>query len=214
MSQNAAVYVIGAGGHAKVVIRAVQATGRTVARIFDDDPGRCGSSLLGVPVSGPVERIREYPRQPTIIAIGDNATRRRIAETYELPAITIVHPQAFVDSSAHLGPGTVILARAIVQVDSCLGDHVIVNHAATVDHDCVVGDYAHLAPGVHLAGGVTVEDGVLIGINAAVIPGTRIGRDTTVGAGAAVAQDLPAYAVAVGVPAKVMRLQRPQFRAA
>jgi sugar O-acyltransferase (sialic acid O-acetyltransferase NeuD family) len=205
MSGLDAVYVIGAGGHAKVVIRALQDLGNKVAAVFDDDLQRQGGSLLGIPIVGPVERISEYPRCPTVIAIGHNAVRRRIAERYDLPWRTVVHPHSLVDPSVFLGHGTVVLARAVVQVDSHLGDHVIVNHAATVDHDCVVGNYSHLAPGVHLAGNVVVQDGVLVGIGAAVIPGVRIGSGTTVGAGAAVVHDLPEHVVVVGVPAKIVK---------
>jgi sugar O-acyltransferase (sialic acid O-acetyltransferase NeuD family) len=173
--------------------------------LFDDDPRRQGLFVAGVPIVGPIERIAEQPRRPTVIAIGENTTRRRIAQRYDLPWLTVVHPQALVEPSVRLGQGTVILARAVVQVDSSLGNHVIVNHAATVDHDCVVESHAHLAPGVHLAGGVTVGEGVLLGIGAVAIPGVRICAGTTVGAGAAVGHDLPEHVVAVGVPAEIIK---------
>jgi acetyltransferase-like isoleucine patch superfamily enzyme len=85
-----------------------------------------------------------------------------------------------------------------------LGEHVIVNHAASVDHDCVIGSFVHLAPGVRLAGGVTVEEGALVGIGAAALPGVRIGAGTVVGGGAAVVRDLPPHVTAVGVPARII----------
>jgi sugar O-acyltransferase (sialic acid O-acetyltransferase NeuD family) len=199
------VYVIGAGGHAKVVIRALQDLGHKVTMVFDDDPRLHGGSLLGIPIVGPVERILEQPCRPTVIAIGNNVMRRRIAIRYNVPWLTVVHPLAMVDPSVRLGCGTVVLARAVIQIESYVGDHVIINHAATVDHDCVVEDYVHLAPGVHLAGNVTVEEAALLGIGSAAIPGMRIGAETTVGAGAAVIHHLPAHVVAVGVPAKIVK---------
>jgi sugar O-acyltransferase (sialic acid O-acetyltransferase NeuD family) len=205
MSAEKDVYVIGAGGHAKVVIRMLQDLGHRVAAVFDDNPRLGGATLVGCPVFAPVERIRHYARCPAIIAIGDNATRRRIADRYDLPWMTAVHPLALVDRSVRLGVGTVVFARAVVQVDSSLGDHVIVNHAATVDHDCRVGDCVHLAPGVHLAGGVTVHEGALMGIGAVAIPGTRIGTGAIVGAGAVVTDHLPEQVVAAGVPARVIK---------
>lgn len=211
MSNSTAVSVIGAGGHAKVIVRALQDLGFRVAAIFDDDPRRRGLTLLGIPIVGPIECIREQPQRPTVIAIGDNAMRRRIADRYDLPWMTVVHPQALIDPSVRLGKGTVVLARAVVQVDSSLGDHVIVNHAATVDHDCAVADYVHLAPGVHLAGDVTVHDEVFMGIGAVAVPGVRIGAETTVGAGAVVTCNLPGHVVAVGVPAGIIA-SRPHVR--
>jgi sugar O-acyltransferase (sialic acid O-acetyltransferase NeuD family) len=205
VSHSAEVYVIGAGGHAKVIIRALQELEHRVTMVFDDDLRLQGRSLLGIPIVGPIARIAERPPQPAVIAIGNNAARRRIAEQYDLPWMTVVHPRAFVDASVCPGRGTVVLAQAAIHVDARLGEHVIVNHAATVDHDCLVEDYAHLAPGVHLAGEVTVQAGVLLGIGAVVIPGTCIGRGTIVGAAAAVVCDLPKQVVAVGVPARIIR---------
>jgi sugar O-acyltransferase (sialic acid O-acetyltransferase NeuD family) len=205
MSRTTEVYVIGAGGHAKVVIRALEDLGYRVAVVFDDDQRLAGRSVVGIPIVGPIERITDQPCRPAVIAIGNNAIRRRIALRYDLPWLTAVHPRAFVDPSVHLGQGTVVLAQAVVQVDSSLGNHVIINHAATVDHDCVVESYAHLAPGVHLAGGVTVGEATLLGIGAVAIPGVRIGAGATVGAGAAVIHDLPEHIVAVGVPATIIK---------
>ncbi len=197
------VYVIGAGGHGKVVVRLLRELGYSVAAVFDDDPRHWQEPLLGVPVLGPVARIEEHPRRPAVIAVGDNAARRRIAQRHSLDWLTAVHPSAIVDFLVCLGRGTVVLPRAVVQVDSCLGDHVIVNTAATVDHDCRIGDYVHLAPGSHMAGGVSIGEGVLVGIGAVAIPGITIGAHTTVGAGAAAVSDLPAGVVAVGVPARI-----------
>ena len=185
MSAHNGVYVIGAGGHAKVVIRLLQELGESVLGVFEDIQHCRGDQLLGCPIYWPIERIAEHPRRPTIIAIGDNAVRRCMADRYDLPWMTAVHPRALVDPSVKLGVGTVVMAGAIVQVDSSVGNHVIVNHAATVDHDCTIGNYVHLAPGVHLAGRVIVEDGALMGIGAVAIPRMRIPAWTTIRAGIA-----------------------------
>jgi sugar O-acyltransferase (sialic acid O-acetyltransferase NeuD family) len=196
------VYIIGAGGHAKVVVRTLQDLGFAVAAIFDDAPHRWHQLLFGVPILGPVDRIEKYPPRPALIAVGDNVARQQIAERYALHWLTAVHPQALVDSSVRLGAGTIVLHRAVIQPDTNIGNHVIINTAASVDHDCLLGNFVHLAPGGHLAGGVSLKEGVLFGIGAVAIPGVTIGAYSTVGAGAAVVSDVPAKTVAMGVPAK------------
>lgn len=205
MSHVKSIYVIGAGGHAKVVIRALQDSGCEAAMIFDDAPERQGATLLEIPIVGPIERILEYPSHPTVIAVGNNAVRHRIAKKYDLPWMTIVHPRAMIDHTVSVGRGTVVLAGVVIQVDSSIGDHAIINHAATVDHDCRIESFAHLAPGVHLSGEVTVCEGAFVGVGAVAIPGVHIGTDTTVGAGAAVVCNLPAGVIAAGVPARIIR---------
>ena len=52
---------------------------------------------------------------------------------------------------------------------------------------------------------VKIEDNVWIGRNAIIMPGIRIGRNAILGAGAVVTKNIPANAVAVGVPAKVIK---------
>ena len=200
MSADRFVSVIGAGGHAKVVISTLRALGYTVKAAFDDDPTKIGAIILGVQVLGATSKFDNVGK--VIIAVGDNDKRKSIAQRFkDAQWVTAVHPQAYVDPSAKLGAGTVVFAGSVIQAESNIGSHVIINTGATVDHDCVVGDYSHIAPGAHLAGGNHVGQGVLLGIGAVVVPGRRIGDRVVVGAGGVVLKDLSAGATAYGVPA-------------
>jgi sugar O-acyltransferase (sialic acid O-acetyltransferase NeuD family) len=102
-----------------------------------------------------------------------------------------------------------ILHGVIIQAQSVIGDHVIINTGARVDHDCLVSSYVHLAPGVILCGNVTVGEGAFIGAGATVIPGKKIGAWSTVGAGAVVTKDVPDYAVVVGTPGRIIKTNKP-----
>lgn len=197
------VVVIGAGGHGKVVVATLQAAGRRVAEVWDDDPERWRTEVLGVPVRGPIaERAAESPGRPAMLALGDNRTRRRFATELPLSWVPAIHPQALVHPSVSPGVGTVVFAGAVIQPEAILGRHVIVNTGATVDHDCRIGDFVHLGPGVHLAGDVRVDDGVVLGVGAAVIPGRTVGAWATVGAGAVVTQEVAPEDTVVGIPAR------------
>jgi len=201
------VIVLGAGGHAKVVISTLRAAGYHVTGLYDDDPAKWGTLLAGVEILGPIDQAAGL----AVIGIGHNATRKAIVDRAGRVAwTTVVHPAACVDPTVRLGAGTVVFAGAVIQPDALLGDHCIVNTAATVDHDCVLGDFSHIAPGTHLAGNVTLGEGAFLGIGSAAIPGVRIGAWTTVGAGAVVIADLPDRVTAVGVPAHIIRSQESQ----
>jgi sugar O-acyltransferase (sialic acid O-acetyltransferase NeuD family) len=197
------VIVVGAGGHAKVVVATLREAGFTVAGLFDDDARKLGQRVLDVPVRGVLADLVALKPANLVIAIGNNVVRRQIAGRLgKSNWVTVIHPRACVHKSAKLGPGTVVFAGAVIQPDAQLGAHCIVNTAATIDHDCRLGDFVHVAPGGHLGGNVTVGDGVLLGIGSGAIPGVQIGEWTTVGAGGVVTRDLPSGCVAVGVPAK------------
>jgi sugar O-acyltransferase (sialic acid O-acetyltransferase NeuD family) len=199
------VIVLGAGGHAKVVIATLQATGRAVECILDDDDALHGSNILGVPVIGNIDCAHSFRHLEAIIAVGDNKIRRELAERVNLDWTLAVHPSALIHPDVHIGPGTVVFAGGVIQPGARIGAHVIINTGATVDHDCVVGDYVHIAPGVHLGGSVIIDDDAFVGIAATVLPNVHIGRWAKLGGGAVAIHDVESRTVAVGVPSRYLR---------
>jgi sugar O-acyltransferase (sialic acid O-acetyltransferase NeuD family) len=173
--------ILGGGGHAKVVIATARSAGYAELAVHDDAPG--AASVLGVPVVGPLQAVLADPDALAVFAIGNNATRHRLARGARCQFATLVHRDAIVEPSASLGPGTVVFAGAVVQPEVRIGAHGIVNTAATIDHDCVLGDAVHLGPGVRLAGNVRIDDGAFLGIGVVAIPGRHVGAWTTVGYG-------------------------------
>jgi sugar O-acyltransferase (sialic acid O-acetyltransferase NeuD family) len=201
---NVIVDVVGAGGHAKVVLALLRARGHAIGRVVDADPARHGATVLAHRIE-PESALAVEPDRLVVIAIGHNAARRRVAERLAQRGhrfAYLVHPTAWVAPDARIEPGAVVFAGAIVQPGAVVGAHAILNTGCSIDHDCVVGDYAHIAPGARLCGGVHVGEGALVGVGAAVIPALRIGAWATVGAGAAVIRDIDGGATVVGVPAR------------
>eukprot|EP00439_Symbiodinium_sp_Y106_P088936 s1_g1472.t1 len=197
------VWVLGGGGHAKVVIATLQTRGDSVAGVFDDDASKKGEFLLSTIIQGVTPELAwwESEARSAIIAIGDNLTRQRVAE---IPAhwVTAVHDAANVHASVKVGRGTLVCAGVIIQPDVEIGSHAIVNTGASIDHDCKIGDFAHVAPGATLAGEVSIGNRALIGAGATVIQGVEIGADAVVGAGAVVVSNVSDGDTVAGVPAR------------
>jgi sugar O-acyltransferase (sialic acid O-acetyltransferase NeuD family) len=196
---NGSVVVLGAGGHAKVVISTLQEAGYTVEAVYDDNDGK--QMVLGIPVKGRLTDVE--PGMRAIVAIGSNHIRQiTVAQLPGVEWMSIIHPRAYVHRSVQIGPGTVVFAGAVIQPDAVLGEHVIINTGATVDHDCNIDSYAHIAPGVNLAGGVMVGERAFVGIGSTAIPRRKIGARATVGAGSVVIGDVSDDATVAGVPAR------------
>ncbi len=201
------VWVFGAGGHAKVVIETIRAA-RTwdVAGLLDDDPRRWGTEFLGIPVGGEVSQraITRFGIERAIIAIGPNAVRVEVARrlAHVVSWINAIHPTAYLAPGVRLGAGSVVCAGAVLQPETVIGDHAILNTMCSVDHDGVIGDFAHVGPGVHLAGTVKIEEGAFLGVGSCVAPGRVVHAWAVVGAGAAVVTDIPEGVTAKGVPAR------------
>lgn len=202
------IIIVGAGGHAKVCIELLQAMGETVAFCIGgaDSTDQC----LQIPVLKGDEHLtslRSEGYYRVFIAIGANHLRERLAnlamgQGYQL--VNAISPQAVVSATAKLGMGIAIMPGAIINAETVLGDLAIVNTGATVDHDCRIGKAAHVAPQCVLAGNVSVGEQSFLGIGCKVIPEVNIAEQVTVGAGAVVITDIPPYAKAVGVPAKII----------
>lgn len=198
---------LGAGGHAKVVLDAVQLMGeyRIVGLL---DPQRVGEIVCGIPVLGDDDWLKSEQAQgitAVFLAIGDNQTRKKLYErvlSFGIPLLTVIHPTATIASTARIGAGAAVLAHAVVNPDASLGDDVIVNTGAIVEHDCTVGAHSHIAPGAILCGGVRVGESTRIGAGAVVREGCSIGSDAIVGAGAVVVKDVLSSTTVVGSPAK------------
>lgn len=202
--------ILGAGGHAKVIIDILEKQERSRnLLVYDDNPETWGGSILGYPIVGNLQTLLKDQfnnlQAGTIIAIGDNHTRLKIARTLTQNGIKLcsaIHPSAVISREVRIGAGTVLFAGAVVNADSDIGDNVIVNTAASVDHDCIIGDGAHIAPGAVICGGVNIGEGSLIGAGSVIIPGLRIGSNVIVGAGSTVLKDLEDGAKVAGTPAK------------
>lgn len=215
------LWIVGAGGHGKVVAELVRACGHAPIGAVDLRPEAIGrlAEPLGTRIRisqadffAHVERYGALPEEAeaVIIAVGDN--RARLAVHRALAAVarpSFTHPQAVVSPSAGIGPGTVVFAGAVVHAAAIVGEAVIVNTRAVVEHDCRVGDGVHLSPGAILCGGVTVEDGAWVGAGSTIIPGVRVGAGAIVGAGAVILVDVPAGVTVVGNPGRIIRRPSP-----
>jgi UDP-perosamine 4-acetyltransferase len=207
------VIVLGAGGHAKVLIDALQACSTPIRGILDNDPAKQGGVILGIPVLGTDAKLKEWAPNEVVLVNGLGSTESllpRAALHERLRAqghafLSVIHPSAVVSPHARLGEGVQIMAGAVVQAGTRLGDGCIVNTGALVDHDCALGGYVHVAPGAVLSGGVTVGSNTHIGTGAAVIQGIRVGSRCLVAAGAVVVHDVPDGSRVAGIPARKIK---------
>ena len=143
--------IIGAGGHAKVIIDALNLN--TFLKVVIIDPYAKSENLLGIPIYDRLSSNYEHVPKKYIVAIGDNYKRWQVVHALleadqETKFYTSIHETAVVSNEAFVGAGSVICAGAIVGADSKIGSHVIINTRSVVDHDCAIGNYANISPNV------------------------------------------------------------------
>lgn len=199
--------LIGAGGHAKVIIDILKLNNQDIKGVIDDNQEK--STFLDYPILGKVKDIpsliKEDPEILFIISIGSNFIRKEIANKLEGIGAsfgTAIHPSAIISSSVEIGNGTVVMPNSIINAGAKIGEHCIINSSSVVEHECELKDFVHISPGAMLAGNVKVGEGTHIGIGASVIQNINIGSNTIVGAGAVIIRDTSDNVKLVGVPAK------------
>lgn len=209
------IILVGAGGHARVLIDVLRRAGFAPTAAVDLDARLHGRAVDGVPVIGGDDAI--YARAPSglrlVSAVGNIpsgqasglAVRRAAYERFSARGyafMTVISRDAVVSAAAVLEDGAQVITGAIVHPGAVIGAGAIINTGARVDHDCVVGAHSHVAPGAILCGGVRVGTEAHVGAGAVVIPGIAIGSGAVIGAGAVVTADVAGGSMVLGIPAR------------
>jgi sugar O-acyltransferase (sialic acid O-acetyltransferase NeuD family) len=148
------------------------------------------STDFTIGVGNPALRHHLYKR---FLSLGGNFT-----STISLKAIIGSY-------DVRIGQGSNILDHAIFSNSSTVGIGCIIYYNVTITHDCVVGDFVELSPGVTLLGASSIGSFTHIGANATILPKVKVGSNVIIGAGAVVNRDIPDNVVAVGVPTKIIK---------
>jgi sugar O-acyltransferase (sialic acid O-acetyltransferase NeuD family) len=196
------VIVWGGTGQARVLNEALFDTDNRIVAVFDN--ASVAPPFSGIPFHVGEGGFRTFMKARRgsgdlyfLVAVGgqDRLKLHDWLTGEGLRPLTVTHRVAYVAADATIGPGCQILAHATVCTQARLERSVIVNTAASVNHECRIGAGAHVGPGARLAGRVEVGERAFIGTGAVILPRLKIG-DVVVG-------DVPAGAVATGVPARV-----------
>lgn len=183
MTQTSTLILLGAGGHAKVVLAMARAAGLSVRGVCAPEFRTTGlADWYGVPALGDETVLLEMdPAQVQLInGVGQlprSCARRIVFEKFKSMGFDfqiLIHPNAWVAPDVKLASGVQIMAGAIVQPGCEIGENSVINTGAQVDHDCSISHNVHIAPGAVLCGGVSVGNNAFVGARAVVVQNVQI----------------------------------------
>jgi len=199
--------IIGAGSLGVITLDAALEMNRYKSIYFLDDHKNTNCLIHNFEVLGGLNRLYEINKSDYefIIAIADNGVRKTISEKFDLNYVNIIHPKSIISRFASIGQGNIILANTTIDPNVKTLNHVIINKNNSIGHDSVLNDYAQVSPGCSLGGHTIIKDGAFLGLSVNTLPNINIGTFAKIGAGAMVTKNILKNAVAVGVPAKVIK---------
>ena len=205
---NTKVILIGYSGHAFVACGIILAAGKSLGAYCDNEEKKFNPfELVYLGKENETAALEAIAANEFFIAVGDNNVRQRIQFVFEQKkflAINIVHPSAVVDPSATVAPsGVMIAANATINPLAKIGTGAICNSGCIIEHECRVGDFAHIGPGAVLCGNVKIGETTFVGANSVVRQGISIGNNVMIGAGSVVVKDVPDNVTVMGNPARV-----------
>tara|TARA_B110000483_G_scaffold237717_1_gene313019 strand:- start:18511 stop:19164 length:654 start_codon:yes stop_codon:yes gene_type:complete len=204
------VYIIGAriDGHAGVVVDIInQLNEYKIVGFIDSTKSLQGTKVIDIPVIGSTENLEKLGLNNANfhIAIGDNMAREILYDkikSIDGHLITLIHPSAIISPKVKIDDGTFVGARAVINNGTTVGKVCIVNTGAILEHDNIVGDAVHVAPGTVTAGRVVIHNLAFIGVGSTILPDIVVGKASLVGAGSTVTKDVVTSETVVGYAAR------------
>ncbi len=210
---NNRYFILGSGGHAKVIIDAIKKSNKDSEIFLLDDTKEINTDIMGCKILGKISTIdnivNEYKNGiHFILAIGNNSLRKKISLMIDesipnFPWVSVIHPTSVISANSIIGEGSYIGPHACIGPGSIIGKHSIINTNATVDHDCQIGSFSHVAPGSTICG--TVKVGDLIGGSIdREIDHITLGDDVIIGSGSNVIRNVDSNQKVYGNPGRVI----------
>lgn len=211
------IIIIGSGGHAKVVAdiiltreKELKENLKIVGFLDDNFKNLKYDNIFDIPILGDLKNIKKFTNENYffVIAIGNNDIRKKISENYsKLNYYTAIHPRSIISREVKIGVGTVVMANVVINPNSIIGKHCILNTSSVIEHDNKLGSYVHISPNATLCGGVNIDNNSWIGAGSVVKQQVSVGENVIVGAGSIVIKNVEDNIIIVGNPAKNIKVK-------
>ncbi|HWT73649.1 MAG TPA: acetyltransferase [Mobilitalea sp.] len=219
MSNYKNILLLGAGGHCLSVLDSLMELawydkiGVVDKNYSSENAGNCNPCLEKFMVGDDSDLPRLFSEGYTnafitVGSIGNTSSRRKLYLLlkqigYQMP--NIIDCNGVVSKNASLGEGIYVGKNAVINAFSEVGNCAILNTSSTIEHECKIGDFVHIAPGCTLCGNVQVEEDTHIGAGSVIKQGIHIGKNTMIGMGSVVLGDIKSGVTAFGSPCKEVK---------
>ncbi|UGB30428.1 acetyltransferase [Metabacillus sp. B2-18] len=208
---NKKIILVGGGGHCKSVLDTLLLTNQYSEIGVVDLKEFLNKKVLSASVIGTDKDLPQLYKGGykhafvSLGSIGKTSRRINLYNTLEDIGFTIpniIDPTAIISNDVQLGNGIFIGKKAVINAGATIHNGAIINTASIIEHDCIVGEFTHIAPGTVMCGNVQVGRETHIGANSVIKQQIKIGSHTMIGMGSIVLKDIGDSKEAFGSPCK------------
>ena len=202
--------LIGYSGHSYVINGILKSIGLKVTGYCDNEEKKYNPFSLKY-FQGETSEVglKALTQEDFFIAIGNNKIRKAVYNNLairNLLLVNAIHATAVIDDSVNIAPhGVMIAPNVSINALARIGIGAICNTYAVIEHECIIGDFAHVGPGAVLCGNVSIGENSFIGAKSVIRENISIGKNVIVGAGSVVVKDIPDNVKVVGNPARILK---------
>jgi sugar O-acyltransferase (sialic acid O-acetyltransferase NeuD family) len=192
MEEIKEIIIVGAGGFGRELYSYILddfakgfLKGYRFKGFIDDSPENFKASKIEADYLGTTESYTFKESDRVIVPIGNIQVRNRIIEKLQNKGahfLSYIHHSAFIAHDATLGEGVLICPNCMVQSQSQIGDHAVLNIFCSVGHDSTLGENSILSPYCTLNGNVHTGKNLFMGTRSTLLLGSRIGKNCMIGA--------------------------------
>jgi len=192
------VLIIGAGGHATVLVDILRELKVTIVGVVARDKHKGTPVFDEIPYFESDDDVLSFDKDKVLLVNGigslpNQRLRTEIHHKFNQSGYyfaTIVSPRAIVSKYCKLSEGVQVMPGAIINAQSVIGTATIINSGSIIDHDCNIGAHNHIAPGATLSGGIQTGENVHVGTGASISHGLTIGNGSVIGAGSSLVRNI------------------------
>ncbi|WP_340103283.1 acetyltransferase [Rhodohalobacter sp. 8-1] len=206
--------IAGAGRHTKDLLLVIseQKTNKEIV-FFDDVTAELSEHIFSkYRILRSIEEAQEFLKTDNSFVLGLGGTNQREIISNKLNDIggvltSIISRNSIIGNfDINLADGLNIMPNSFISNSVSIGKGTLINTSAKIHHDVKIGKFCDIAPGATILGGVYINDFSFIGANATILPNVKVGMNCKIGAGSVVTKSIPSNSTAVGVPAKVIKV--------
>ncbi len=205
------IHILGAGSYGEALFDLAEHCGYNVVGLYDDDENKIGEKVFGVEIKNTIKNFikQDLENKNIAVAIGNNKFRSDILNKVRKNGAktpSLIHDKVTISKNVKIGSAVYIQPNATIWTSVEINDNCLISPGVVIAHHSKLQEGSFVSTNSAVGANITIREKAFIGMGATIVTGLNfIGKNSIVGAGSTVLNDVEDKTVVAGVPAKKLR---------